>query len=160
MILTERQKIVIFIIWVLVVCLGTFSWSQVFASENQVDEHHHVEVGVLGQFSVNHLNPSIGIYGLMPVADGVEVHASAWTNPLAASAGLGAGTLHLLGRSVWLGWEAAVDLEHGALVYGLGPVVEVELMSHRLHTFVKVPVEYGHEFGWATIAGLNVAVWH
>lgn len=148
---------VVLVIWFVIVILGAFSWSRVFASEGE----HHPEVGVLGQVSVRHLNPSVGVYGLIPLIAGHEVHASAWTNPMAATGGLGTGTLHTLGHSMWLGWEAAIDLEHdGALVYGLGPVFEYEVMQHRLHTYLKVPLEYGHSFGWATIAGLSVAIWH
>ncbi len=159
MILSERKKMIIFIIWVLVVCLGTFSWSKVFANEHEVGQR--VEVGLLGQVSLKHLDPAAGVYCLIPFHS-FEIYASAWTNPFAPSGGLGVGTLHNINESrFWLGWEAAVDLEHdGALVYGLGPVVEIELMQHRLHTFLKVPVEYGHEFGWATIAGLSVGIWH
>jgi len=140
-------------VW-LVVVVSAFLCSHGLADE------HHPEVGVLGQLSVRHLNPSVGLYGLVPLTAGHEVHASAWTNPVAASGGLGAGTLHTVGHNVWLGWEAAVDLEHGAFVYGLGPVFEYEVLQHRLHTYLKVPLEYGHSLGWATIAGLNVAIWH
>lgn len=155
-----RRKGKVFMVSVLVI-FGLFAWSQVFASEKTEHQSPSVELGVLGQVNPSHFTPSIGVYSLFFMEESFEVHTSVWTNPLKPmDVGGGTGTLHRLTGRVWLGWEISAELEHDGVLYGLGPILEVEVVQHRLHTFLKVPIEYGHEFGWATIAGLTVAIWH
>lgn len=157
--MSRGQKIAVVVVYAVLLTVCGFFWSIVLASEHAGSTT--IEVGLLGQVNVRHFSPSIGLYGLMPLTENIEIHASVWDNPVASTGGIGAGTLHRASGMFWVGWEAALDIEHdGALVYGLGPVLELEILQHRLHTFLKVPIEYGHEFGWATVAGLNVAIWH
>lgn len=144
--------------------LGSASWSKVFADEQSTHQSSS-ELGVLGQVSLRHLAPSIGAYVLFLKNESSEAHASAWVNPLSLDIGVGAGTLHALSGRFWLGWEISAEMEHENKFLGLGPVLELEVVRHRLHTFLKVPVGWEHSthherLGWATIVGLTVAVWH
>lgn len=144
--------------------LGLVGPSEVFAGE-QATHQSSSELGVVGQLSLRHLDPSVGAYVLFLKSESSEAHASVWVNPLSLDAGIGAGTLHAISNRFWLGWEASAEMEHGNMFYGLGPMLELQVVPHRLHTFLKVPVGWEHSthhdhFGWATIVGLTVAVWH
>lgn len=148
----------------LVFSVGLVGWSKVFASE-QDKQRSAGEFGVLGQNNLRNFAPSLGAYALFLKDDHNEIHASAWVNPLSLDAGVGAGTIHWLSGRFWLGWEISAESEHNDLFFGLGPVLEFQIVQHRLHTFLKVPLGVEHSthhdrFGWATIVGLTIAIWH
>lgn len=160
-----KHKVLTAVVCLSVFLLGNASWSEVFA--NELVEHHTsgVEFGGLGQVNLRHLAPSLGVYALLVESNHFEVHASAWANPLSFDGGVGVGTLHSVSDRLWLGWEISAESEHDDLFFGLGPVLELQVVQHRLHTFLKVPLGVEHSthhdrFGWAAIVGLTVAVWH
>lgn len=160
----RKTKVLVAIVCLFIFTLGTASWSKVSASE-QAKHQSSSEFGVLGQINLRRFAPSLGAYALFLKDDRFEIHASAWINPLSFDGGVGAGTLHAVSGRLWLGWEISAESEHDELFFGLGPVLEIQVVQHRLHTFLKVPLGVEHSthhdrFGWATIVGLTVAIWH
>jgi len=160
----QVKKTLLAVMCFMVFTIGLVGSSIVFASE-QAKHSSSSEFGVLGQVSMRHFAPSLGAYSLFLKNDRFEVHASAWINPLSLDGGVGTGTMHWVSGRFWLGWEIAAESEHDDLFFGLGPVLELQIVQHRLHTFLKVPLGVEHSihhdrFGWATLVGLTVAIWH
>ena len=126
------------------------------------------ELGAVGMIN-NHFAPSTGLYGLFLQDDGFEIHVSAWSNILRLGGGGGAGTMHRVAARFWLGWEASAEYElymhDGVWFLGLGPVLEVPVVPHRLNVFLVIPVGLEHSahhdrFAWMANVGLTVAIWH
>jgi len=127
--------------------------------------------GALSQLKVNTLTPSVGIFSLFHLGGEFdEIHASAWVNTDSIiGGGAGGGTLHKLYHPIWLGWELSAEYEfhqkEEVWFLGFGPVLEFQVLPHRLHLFAKLPLGWEHTrhhelFGWSVITGFALVVWH